>query len=130
MALSCDPASLEVKFNTTCEDDQFCLEMTVIVYTGIDPEIFVHRQLSETDPIGCPIEQFCAVANAAQLKDLPVGPPGEPFYRKSEAKTCFDSNKDLCDAKALIADQIDDLLESWNKLLLLDDCDIVLFPRV
>jgi len=50
---ACDPASIEVKFNTICEDGQFCLEMTVIVNTNIDPEIFVHRQLTETDPTGC-----------------------------------------------------------------------------
>jgi hypothetical protein len=126
---TCDPASLEVKFNTICEDNQFCLEMIVIVNTNIDPEIFVHRQLTETDPTGCLLEEFCAVATAAQMTDLSVGPPGDPFYRKSEAKVCFNSNKDLCDAKVLIADQIDQLLENWNKLLLLEDCDIVLFPR-
>tara|TARA_R110000824_G_scaffold331884_1_gene518489 strand:+ start:36 stop:428 length:393 start_codon:yes stop_codon:yes gene_type:complete len=129
MAVPCDPASLEVKFNTTCEDGQFCLEMTVIVNTNIDPEIFVHRQTAETDPTGCPLDHFCTVATSAQMKDLPAGPPGDPFYRKSEAVTCFASNKDLCDAKELIADQIDDLLENWNKLLLLEDYDIVLFPR-
>ena len=126
---ACDSASIEVQFTNTCEDDKFCLNMAVIVHTSIDAEIFVTRQLPETDPQGCPLEHFCAVATASQMKDLPVGPPGDPFYRKSEAKICFDSNKDLCDAKTLIADQIDDLLESWNKLLLLEDADIVLFPR-
>jgi len=129
MALTCDPASLEIKFNTICEDDQFCLEISVIVNTNIDPEIFVHRQTPETGPTGCPLDHFCTIANSAQMKDLPAGPPGDPFYRKSEAKTCFSSNKELCDAKAFIADQIDSLLDSWNKLLLLADYDIVLFPR-
>jgi hypothetical protein len=122
-------ATLEVSFTTVCEDGKICLDIKVTKAINIDPQIFVHRQTLEFDSAGCPIEEFCAIASASQMTELPVGPPGDPFYRKSSAKPCFSTYKNLLDGKCLIQNQIDSLLKSWNKLLHLDTPEVVQFPR-
>lgn len=125
-------SSASLELNICIGESEPTLDVSVIVNTDIPREIFVYRQSTDQDSLGCYLNNFCAVASCAQLTDLPAGAPavGQAFFRLGEVNMTFSDFGILAEFLDTLCADVDMLIECWNKkIMFTENKFIITFPR-